>query len=391
MAVAATVLSAVVAWRAVVVAVSPPSRSPSVAALLDGPGGSAERPATSEPPAPDEAAVARARAALRDEPLSAEALVVLALAADRAGEPDRALRLMRLAAARWPREFTAQTWLLALFLRRGDPRTAMVHLDAIGRGRPEALEDLIPALEPLGTDPSAGAALADMLASDPPWRALFFPTASRRWRPEAQAALLGRLQERPPGPTVAELRLVLTRLVAAGLVDQAYLAWLRSLSGDRKDLAFLYNGGFLHPITDMPFDWVRPPVASATVSVVREGDAPSLVVGFLGGRVSGPPLLHDLVLAPGDYRLTGRVRTDRLRTERGVRWRISCREDPDRTLAASEPAVGTAPWRDFGLDFTVPDGECGSQILGLEIDAPTSLDRQASGVAVFSALDIRPR
>ena len=85
------------------------------------------------------------------------------------------------------------------------------------------------------------------------------------------------------------------------------------------------------------------------------------------------------------------MRTDRLRTEHGVRWRIGCREDPDRPLAASEPTVGTVPWRDFGLNFTVPDAECRAQILSLEIYARTSLDRQASGVAFFSALEIQPR
>ena len=391
-AIAALILSALAAWR-IARTVVVPEAPPTIAALMAG--ADAGNPAAPEgrPPAPDAAAVARAQAVLRAEPLAADAYVVLALAAERVGAGEQAARLMGIAAAWWPRGLQAQTWLMARSLRRGDYPTALEHLDTIARARPDVLENLTAALAPVLLDPAAVAALADLLRAEPPWRSVFLAVAVRRWRASGGfVGLMDHLQARPPGLSEAELRPYLNGLVASGSVDRAYLAWLRSLSAERRaGLAYLYNGRFRYPVSDMPFDWTIPAVPGATASVGGTGDDRVLTVGFLGGRVPLQPLRHGLVLAPGAFRLTGRVRTDRLRAERGVRWRIACLEKPDDALAASEPLVGTTAWRDFALEFTVPETECRTQALGLEIYARTAAEQVASGVVSFSALDIQPR
>lgn len=388
----ALVICAVAVWRIGRGLVAPEGRAVTVVSLL-GAASPAERPRPDGRdvlPEPDDAAVARARARLRTEPLSAAAYAVLALAAEKAGQDERADRLMRIAAAWWPRDLLVQTWLLARGLRRGDVREAMSHLDTALRTHPEALDDLTEAMSHLLIVPAARAALVERLAEHPPWRSHFIGVALRQWsEPQGLVDLLDALQAAPSGLSAEELRPFLTRLLASGRIDEAYAAWLRGLSPEAQArLAFLYNGDFGTPPTQMPFDWRTPTVAGVTTAWGEAGGRPVLSVGFLGGRVSGPPVLHEMVLAPGAYRLSGRVRTDRLRSERGIRWRIACLAEANGALGLSETFAGTASWRDFTLDFTVPEDGCPAQILGLEADARTAAEAQVSGVASFSALDI---
>ncbi len=390
MTIAALILSALAAWRITRTTVLHDAPS-TVAALMAGAG----KPHAPEgsPPTPDATSITRARAVLAAEPLTADAYVVLALAAERAGADEQAIRLMDIAAAWWPRSLQAQTWLLARSVRRGDYHTALAHLDAIARGRPDTLDDLTGALAPIAADPKAVTALADQLQAEPPWRTRFLAIAVRRWREsEGIIGLMDRLQARQPGLSPAELHLYLNMLVATGRIDRAYLAWLHSLPAVRRgQLTYLYNGRLQYPVSDMPFDWTTTPVPGASVSVGGTGDERILTLGFPGARVPLQPLRHDLFLAPGSFRLTGRVRTDRLRAERGARWRIACLETPDNPLATSEPFVGTTAWRDFALDFTIPDAACQAQSLGVEIYARTAAEQWASGVLSFTDLDIQPR
>ncbi|SFU47049.1 hypothetical protein SAMN02799631_00792 [Methylobacterium sp. 174MFSha1.1] len=343
-------------------------------------------------PEPDPAAVAQAEARLRVEPLSAEAYAVLALAAEKAGEEERADRLMAIAAAWWPRDRLVRAWLLTRALRRGEARTAMAQLDLALRAFPDSLDDLTRALSPLLVEPGLRAALAERLAENPPWRTRFIQVAVRLWRePQALVALLEHVQTAPPGLGADELRPYLMRLLADGQVDEAYAVWLRSLApGARAGLTYLYNGDLRSPVTQMPFDWRMPALPGATAVVSEAGGTPILSVGFLGGRVPGQPVVHELVLASGDYRLTGRVRTDRLHSARGIRWRIACLSDPSGALGVTGPFAGTAAWREFDMTFTVPDEGCPAQSLGLEADARTASETQASGVVSFSGLDLVP-
>lgn len=389
---AALILSAVAAWRIVRTTIFPDT-PPTVASLMTG--AEAGKPVASEarPPGPDAAAVARARAILYSEPLAADAYAVLALADESAGRGEQAGQLMRLAADWWPRGLLPQTWLLARSLRHGEYGLALARVDMIARGRPSVLDDLTATLAPILPDPTAAEALADRLRAEPPWRTRFLDIAVRQWRePDSLIGLIDRLQARPPGLSAAELRPYLNKLVATGRIDRAYLAWLRSLSDKRRtDLTYLYNGHFQHSVSNMPFDWSTPTVPGATISIGGVGGDRIMTVGFRGGRVPLQPLQHYLVLASGTFRLTGRIRTDRLRAERGVRWRIACLENPDGALGTSEPLVGTTAWRDFTLDFTVPDVSCQAQSLGLEIYARTSAEQWASGLVSFSVLEIQPR
>ena len=375
--------------------VDPVASSHSAAALLRGTG--AKRLDASDDrlalQAPEPAAVERARILVASEPLAAEAYAVLALDARQAGQEDRAARLMELAASWWPRDLLVQSWLLERSLRRGDRDAAVARFDLIARVRPDTLDAMTEAVAPVLVDPAFADAFARRLAARPPWRTRFIDIAVRQWRaPAGVIGLLDRLQTPPSLLDPAEMRPYLTKLLATEQPDKAYLAWLRSLPQARlASLGYLYNGRFQYPVSDMPFDWQMPSIPSAQATVSGAPSQRVLTVGLFGGRVALQPVQHDLALAPGSYRLTGRVSTDRLEAEHGVRWRLACLDAPGRVLASSELFRGSFGWRDFATDFTLEEGGCSTQVLGLEVYAPTTLEQEASGIASFSTLTIQPR
>ena len=60
--------------------------------------------------------------------------------------------------------------------------------------------------------------------------------------------------------------MLLARLIDAGMFDEAHDIWVRSLPSDRREEAdLLYNKEFRYPLTNLPFDWVIPPVSNAMV------------------------------------------------------------------------------------------------------------------------------
>ena len=94
-------------------------------------------------------AVAGAREALNDNPLSPEALILLARASEQDGEKDRTSRLMILASRVTPRDLRSQLWLLDQDLRGARVDSALERIDVLLRGQ---LPDVVAAALP---DPNA--------------------------------------------------------------------------------------------------------------------------------------------------------------------------------------------------------------------------------------------
>ena len=76
---------------------------------------------------------------------------------------------------------------------------------------------------------------------------------------------------------------------------------------------------------------------------------------FLGGPVNFGHVSHLLNLAPGAYQFKGREHSEDLQNELGLRWRIFCIGDTADTLGTTDPMNGDSPWRDFSVDFVVPE------------------------------------
>jgi hypothetical protein len=337
-------------------------------------------------------AVAGAREALGYNPLSPEALTLVARATEQDVERDRTSELMMLASRVNSRDISSQLWLLDQDLRATRVDSALDRMDVLLRAQPPQVVDQLKGdFPPILTREPYRSAYVNRLRENPPWRPIWFVDLLRRATDlSGLDYLFAELQAGENGPTEAELRAFLTRMTESGMLDEGHDAWLRSLPATgHEESDLLYNAQFHYRLTNLPFDWVITPVPHAAAEVDTESDTQVLNVEFLGGRVKFEHVSHLLNLAPGAYRFEGRERSQDLKNERGLRWRISCIGDTSDTLGTTDLINGEIPWREFGMDFVVPPGKCYYQKLVLELPARTALETEIRGRASFAGLTVR--
>jgi hypothetical protein len=338
---------------------------------------------------PDLAAAERlAQRALIADPLADSAVLLLGRVAAARRDATAMRRLVLRASALSRHDQGAQSWLLDDALRRGAWSEVVDRLDVMWRGRLNAWGELAPNL----TAAEIAAPLLAKLAEQPPWRGEVLKGLAQSSRDlDGLIALFGALQQSAAPPTLAELRPYLLRLVAAGRAEDAYLAWLQTLPLERLSrVGLLFNADFRDEPTGLPFDWTLAPVAGAATALLDDPAIPRgklLAVDFFGGRVAFRHVSQLLVLAPGAYEFRGAQSAQALRNPRGLRWRIACLTDPDRSLGETPPVRGDTSWQAFAVAFSVPDN-CGVQSLQLELPARFALEQAISGRAAFRQLAI---
>lgn len=323
-----------------------------------------------------------------------DALVYLALANQwvKAGRSAAAVRLAEIADALGPLRSPALARSAQFWLEQERPDRALARWRMLLRTRPETSAQLFPLLVQLAENPAARPLLQPLLADPPEWWDQFFAYAAvKAPRPETAVFLYQKRNRHGTLPVAEEQRAYLDRLWKENRWLEAYLAWLNGLDERQtKVLGHVYNGGFEAPVTHLGFDWRMSSPRGATVETIetygtRGGKA--LYVSFNGERVRFQHVFQYLFLDAGRYRLQGRGRPDSLKAERGLRWRVRC-SGADAILAESEPFVGSDEWRNFAVEFTVPDQGCPAQLLRLELDGRVELDFEAQGGAWFDDLAI---
>jgi tetratricopeptide (TPR) repeat protein len=336
---------------------------------------------------------AGARAAIRAAPLDGRGYRLLAQQAELGGDLASARSLYSLAAARGPRDLPTLRWLANDALARRDYAQALAHIDLMLRLQPELAQFLYHALVGLSVDPTAQADVAELLLQAPPWRSDFMPMLVGG-SPDSAAlfALMQRLRRAPGGLSESELSIWLDRLALSGQWGSAYLIWVQSLSPEASQrIGNVYNGSFEREPSHSGFDWrfVRMPGAQLSrAQVTGAKDHLALRVAFEDRRVPFKNVSQLLALAPGAYRLAGRVRLDDLRSERGLVWTLSCAEK-NQPIAETDPMSGRREWTQFSLDFEVPVTDCGGQWLTLRIPARIPAEQLIGGVAWFDDMQIR--
>ena len=334
-----------------------------------------------------------ARAALVDSPLAATAYRVLGQIALQAGQDAAADARFRIAARLDPRDAATQAWLADADLRAGRLLPALWHLDALLRVHPVLGARLYPQLLALARLPQAGAAYRAVFAAQPPWAGDFF-----RWactQPPADDApvqvLFDALRPLPGALDAADWSAYLERLIGQRRWMQAYIAWVESLpAAQQQHLDNIYDGDFRDVPSNRGFDWRIGYVPGLEIATGPLDDArgSALRLHFLGQRV---PLWGQvaqlLVLAPGRYRIGGRVRLDDLQNHRGLQWVLSCAGD-GRVLAASARLRGSQPWHPFAFEAEVPAAGqgCGAQWLSLHLAYRIAAEQWAGGRAAFADL-----
>ena len=335
---------------------------------------------------------ALARSALKGDPLMQPALRVLAFTADANGDKERADMLMALAGSRSLRDLQVQAWLFNRRLLAEDVAEALAHVDAILRVWPNALDLLLATLVGLASDADRQDALVERLKTAPPWRArLLARIPGESEDPKSLYGLYSALRAGEQSLTIDEFRPYLRRLVELGEYELAYAMQVGFLPPERvATLAHLNNGGFDHPISGLPFDWIIANVRGARTSIVADAESNQrLRVEFYNTRVPYRHVSQLLILQPGSYRLTGAVKSTGLANERGMQWVISCAEGARQRLAETDRISGTTPWREFALPFEVPDqDECRAQEIRLTLAARIAAEQQVAGEISYDSLQI---
>jgi len=333
------------------------------------------------------------RLALTDDPLNAQATRILGQVAELNSDEKQAARYMRAAAGLSLHETYAVIWLMRKAFADKDYEGTVHWAEAILQTRSQSNAIVLPILARVAEDETARGYLDTLIKSDPPWRAQFFAYLSQ-YISDARTPLrlLLLLKDTAKPPTTQELHYYLDFLIAHKLYDVAYYTWLQFLpTEDLAKVGFVFNGDFAGEPIGLPFDWVIGAGSGVTAEILpmpTQSDRRALYVAFGLGRVEFPNVSELMLLAPGRYKLVGKVEGE-IVGRRGLSWRVACAEGGAQPAGESPMLLGKmASSTTFEADITVPDTDCRAQYLRLEFDARSASEQFVSGSVWFSDLAI---
>ncbi|HEY6941834.1 hypothetical protein [Dokdonella sp.] len=338
------------------------------------------------------AARTAARALLRDEPLAASALGVLAQASEGEGDDVMAERLHAIALRRAPRDPNVRAWTIDRDLARGRYDDALAHLSVLLRVWPSQQRMLLPVMVDLSRAPAFADAMLRTLSTHPAWRAALLDALLAR----GDGATVDRIFEGldvGADLSIAESGAWLERLMRDGRWSEAYGRWASGIGrGAGAALPALYNGGFEHALSNIGFDWRVRAVPGVYVERVRAAGASgefALKIAFAHRRVPAVGLSQTTLLAPGSYRLSYRARTEDLQSDRGIEWAIAC-EGASIPLAEGQPLTGRSDWTTYEVTFEVPAADCVAQRLGLRNPGAGGPGKMVSGIIWLDDMRLEP-
>lgn len=321
------------------------------------------------------------------EPLSFEPFFVAAVAAERRGRLDEAIRLMEEARRRRRSFALTRLQLASYYARAGRFADGLRELELVLVLRQEALEPVMVELAKLIPLPEGRRVLADALARNPAWRPAFFSFARAQGvRPDDAAALLREVRARSPRADLSlERQLFVTALINDGQLRRARDLWLGSLpAGERSRHALMGNPRFEGQPVPAPFGWTLSAVDVGRAEV-RDTNTPRpfLYVDYFGG--SNAVLAEQLLaLPPGAYRLRFEAAGEGASGSSTVAWTLACASGSPQLLRADLRSVA-APFRPFQAGFTVPASGCGGQrlrLIGEAGDMPSTVALRIRGLEV---------
>jgi hypothetical protein len=335
-----------------------------------------------------------AERALSSDPLNVRALRLLGQVAVIAGDRNMANRYMRAAAARSLGESQAVFAMLRDSFARKDYAQVIYYSDALLRKRPQLVGSVIPMLASMSEsdDRDAFGRIQSILAANPPWRRVFFANLlGAITDARTPLKLYMNLKDTKAGPTSSDLSAYLGFLIDRGHRELAYYTWLQFLPPEQlSNVGYLANGGFDVPLSGFPFDWAITPGSGVTIDIMDRPDVDhdkALFIEFGPGRADFKGVSQLLMLAPGNYRVVGRLK-GQLAGRRGVQWLVACAGT--RTPLGEGPMfLGSAPtWDEFDFTFTVPETYCRGQTLRLSLAARSASEQLVSGSVWYDDMRI---
>ncbi|MEJ5207475.1 hypothetical protein [Denitratimonas sp. CY0512] len=318
---------------------------------------------------------------LRNSPLQAQALVLLARVADARHDPQVA-ELFQIAVQRSPRDQYARAWLIGEQLRAGRHDEALMHVNKLLGYAPWLRGALLPVLAKATADQGFAAAMVAVLNESPSWRSAFLNTLLKEADQVAIDSVYGGLLD-ANALSDAEARQWFEWLAKAGSWGQAYsywVSWLRLPKG--TSLSLVHDGGFDAVASGVGFDWHMQGGSGVLIERVLDGGNPVVQVAFLGRRTERIGLHQTLLLAPGRYRLQFRAKGRDLRSDRGIRWALRC-NGGNPMQANADVLQGSFDWKPVQMAFEVPLDSCPSQVLALENPGARGAGKIVSGTLWF--------
>ncbi len=324
---------------------------------------------------------------LAAEPLQGAAFALLASMAPGLG-PQASLPLQQVALRRAPRDVQLRIQLMQSQLTSRRFAEALQQLGLVMQIDPERGGEVLQAMAGLVDVPDFADALVAALQGNPPWRANMLRALQAKDAPKGAGHVLGALRQRGSLDD-EDFGRWLDSLMRDGRWGEAYGRWAGNLTLANNVLPAVYNGGFMTQPSNIGFDWHVDSTPGVLLEFVPDPGADGLVAHatFLGRAVPQVNLEQPLLLMPGRYRLTARMRAERLRSDRGLQWDVSC-ADKGEVVADSERVEDSFGWKQVAMDFEVPDG-CNAQWLRLRNPAPPGSAQTVSGELWFDDVKIQ--
>jgi len=332
-----------------------------------------------------EAMLARAYEA---DPTDPRPLIVLAARLAEEGDLQRADALVEIADRLAPVHPIRQREIALYWDGRGQPVQALAHLSRVMEADGSRSRRFYPVWLNLAEEPGLRTLLLPYAKAPPIWWPGFFRFAAVGAEDvETMRLLFNMRRQSGTAPVTPEERAAyLGRLEREGLIDEAYLVWVNGLSIRERDaLGLVYNGSFELPLSNAGFGWHlhHPRAEAATLATQGAAGARALELRFRALETRFQHLHQPLFLDAGTYRLSGQVRSERLKTQGGLRWRARCRLPEPAVLGESTRLFGPDGWEAFSFDFEVPDScryqelrlvSAGQRSFELSLDGPIWLD-----------------
>lgn len=220
-----------------------------------------------------------------------------------------------------------------------------------------------------GQDKAQLAALVTQLEADSRWLARVLANMPAAKLPVVQAMPLIQ-QAMALQLLTPELGQKLVRqLIAEGVWLDAYAIWLHLW---QRPLGLLFNGSFEQDFVADGFDWNLDGSnnyrAGARVSQPHVAELGRVLqVEFTGRAIAQPVLSQLLLLAPGQYQLSGLYRSGNLRSEGGLAWVFGCAADRRELSRSVALGASGGQWEKFAVELTLPP-DCG---LGVRLSLQT--------------------
>jgi hypothetical protein len=326
-------------------------------------------------------------------PASPWPLIAAARVAGENDQTERADRLVEVAVALAPATPGVLREAAAYWASRGQPERAVAYLATALEADGSLGKELFPPLFTLAEDPDASALLEPFATRPPTWWSGFFQQFARSADDVDALRRIYRLRTRAVAEplTPEERTAYVGRLQKEGNVSEAYVVWASGLSQlQRNALGLLFNGQFELPLSQAGFGWQTLRNAHASANVLTTAGTTAnraLRLRFRAHEERFRHLFQPLFLDPGNYQLTGQVRTERFKSDGGLRWEVRCLAPERQLLAQGVPFLSAPDWTPFEIAFEVPQG-CKQAELRLVSAGKRSFELRIEGDIWFDDLRI---